>query len=456
MAAISEFLKVLISEDQMYATIRLLEPYEPNQFTEEKIREWLKTEKVVFGIDEKILKEIATTFNEKLFPARIASGFLAEHGIDGQIDFVCDREDSFTADEKQSFRDVMKIPAVAEGEKIAQITLPTDGKPGMNVSGKELKNKKGKPVRYIPGKNVKYIDDDLAFYSEHVGKLSVGGNKINVFDTYEISEDLSMKTGNIKFQGSVVIRGNVPTGYEVIADGDIQINGLVEASLIKAGGSVTITEGIAGLQKGKVIAAHNVNVGYINQAIIEAGQNIIVKNSIMHSECLANGHIYCESGNIIGGVCSAGITIEVKDVGNKMDTKTEIAIGVNQKAFLLEEKLLQARETLEEEVKKLKALGVGLERKAKLSNGLSSKERILLLKQKNTLQVTEKKLEKINQQITDLNVGLGDEEKARLLVKGTLYPNVSLSYGKYQHTTTKNYKFTQVFIEDGEIKIEPL
>src|SRR5699024_9870292 len=247
-----------------------------------------------------------------------------------------------------------------------------------------------------------------------------------------------------------------PSGYRVEAEGDIHVYGIVEASFIQAGGNVTVTEGIVGLNKGTIIAGGDVNIGYINQAKVEADNNIHVQNSIMHSQCVAKNHLYCHSGSIIGGVCSAGVTIQAREVGNKMDTKTEISIGVHHEEFKQETQLTAAKKTLENEIAKLRILGDNLEKKAKSDRGLSTKERILLLKQKKTMQVTKEKLEKIEAKIEMLNVKIGEDDKARLIVKQTIYPNVDLSFGKYRRTTDQTYKYTQVSLENGEIQINSL
>ncbi|WP_440895332.1 DUF342 domain-containing protein [Amphibacillus sp. Q70] len=447
---------MLISEDQMAASIQLIEDYNVGDITEQDIKDWLKSKKVIFGLNEESIKKITDEFEPALFPIKIAQGEEPEHGIDGTIDFVCDRDDYFNIDEKRDFRDIKRIPSLEEHEKIAVITDPIQGKAGYTVFGKKRPFKKARPVKMKAGKNVIFNKEENTFYATVVGKLSVTGQQINVHDTYEINEDLSMKTGNINFVGSVIIRGNVPAGYRVEAEGDIHIYGLVEAGFIKAAGNVTITEGIAGLKKGTIDAGGDVKIGYINQAKVEAENNIIVQNSIMHSHCVAKEHIYCHSGSIIGGVCSAGVTIQANEVGNKMDTKTEISIGVDQEQFQQESQLNVAKKTLLNEINKLKKLGDNLERKAKTSHGLSSKERILLLKQKNTMQVTKGKLAKIEEQIESLKVQIGDENKARLIVKKAIYPNVDLRFGKYQKTTDTIYKYTQVYIEEGEIEIKSL
>ena len=456
MVDLNDHFILFVSEDKMAATVQLIEKYNPEDISEQLIRDWLKANKITYGINQDSIKRITSQYDESIFPISIAKGIEPIDGIDGKLTFVSEQSDSIEIDEKRDFRDIKKIPSLDVNEKIAVLIEPIDGTVGSDVFGKKLPYRKAKKVKVRPGKNVIYKDEDQSFYSEIKGKLSVTGNQIHVHNTYEVNEDMSMKSGNINFVGSVIIRGNVPTGYRVEADGDIHIYGLVEASYIKAGGNVTITEGISGLKKGEIYAAGDVNIGYINQAKIESGNNINVQNSIMHSECVAKEHIYCHSGSIIGGTCSAGVTIEANEIGNKMDTKTEVSIGVDKGQFDLESQFSAAKKTLVSEIEKLRKIGNTLETKAKHGGGLSSKERIFLLKQKNTLQVTKNKLAKIEDKINSLKVSLGDEEKARLIAKKVLHRNVDLRFGKYQRRTDSVHKFTQVYIEDGEIKVTTL
>ena len=57
-----------------------------------------------------------------------------------------------------------------------------------------------------------------------------GGETINVFPIYEVNGDVDYHTGNIDFVGTVVIRGNVLTGFRIRAAGDIRIVGGVEGA----------------------------------------------------------------------------------------------------------------------------------------------------------------------------------------------------------------------------------
>lgn len=456
MEPLHELFELSVSTDKMEASLHSKQIFDPEELTVDLMLKWLEDQKITVGIQTKAIENLVVNYQADLLPITVAVGTYPVHGVDGKIDYVCEQDDNIGVEEKRDFRDVKKIPSLKEKEKIAVVTAPVQGTIGYNVYGKKAPAKPGKPVRMRAGKNVTFNELDQSFYATADGQLSIGANVVQVFNTYEVRGDLSLKTGNLNFVGSIIIRGNVPAGYRVEAEGDIHIFGLVESAYIQAGGNVLITEGIAGQRKGTIIAGADITVKYINQAIVEAGKDIIVHNAIMHSHCVAQEHIYCQSGNIIGGICSAGKSIEVKDIGNKMDTKTEIAIGINQEDAEEETKLLKAKETLLENKEKLRILGESLNKKAESSVGLTGKERIFLLKQRNSMQQADRKLEKIEDELSLLNVEIGDAEKVRLIVKGSLYENVDLSFGKYHMTTRTTQKFTQVYLENGEITTKSL
>src|SRR5699024_10668447 len=139
--------------------------------------------------------------------------------------------------------------------------------------------------------------------------------------------------------GSVIIHGDIPSGFTVKAEGDIKAFGIVEAATVIAGGSVYISEGIAGLLKGSITASENIHVGYINQGIVFAGESLYVENFTIDNECTAKKNVLCKKCNIIGGSTSAGVSIAAKVIGNRLSTKTEISFGYDKSTFEQEQQL---------------------------------------------------------------------------------------------------------------------
>lgn len=447
---------VAVSRDQLTAEIDYVgkdsKELKELNVSREELLQFLEERKITFGIIHENLTKVIEAKSKSHFPIEIAKGIPAEDGRDGKIDYMLDLNPEVDRSEKWDFRDVMKIPTVQKGDKLAVITPPTKGKNGTSVRGKTIPARPGKPYRMRAGKNVIFNKDDNTFYADATGQIHVGYNVIHVHTVHEVIGDVSMKTGNIDFVGTVIVRGNVPTGFTIKAEGDVKIFGIVEAATIIANGSVFISEGIAGLKSGKIEAGESVHTGYINQANVRAGDSILVENSIFHSECVAGNDIICQRGNIVGGSSSAGKEISVKDLGNRMHTHTYVSFGYDQKIFQELTELEKEKSTLEENLKKVELLRVKLE-KSKQED--EAKQRITLLRLKNSYNQTREKLTEIEEKIARTNAKLGDSGDAILKVNGTMFPNAVISFGKYQQTINREYDHVRVRMKDNEIVIGP-
>src|SRR5699024_7621487 len=64
------------------------------------------------------------------FPIIIAEGTPAEAGVDGSIHYTYDFTTTVDRSEGFNFREVMRIPTVQAGDKIAEIIPPTTGEVG--------------------------------------------------------------------------------------------------------------------------------------------------------------------------------------------------------------------------------------------------------------------------------------------------------------------------------------
>lgn len=450
-----EMIGIRIENNRLVAKIYLKEK-DPNiaAITEQDIRELIQKSGISFGLLDWInsnWKEQLSKFSEIL----IAKGKPPLNGRDAELvmkEFT-NKPDEL---EKRTFRDVTMIPMVEEGDLLARIVPAREGEPGVDVFNQPIKQRKGRPLPFKAGKNITYIEKEFAFRATAAGQLSVGDKRIDVYPLYEVNGDLSMETGNIYFNGSVTVKGNVPTGYQVKAEGDVTVYGIVEGAYISAGENVFIKEGIAGMEKAVVQAKANIEATYINQAEVTAGCDIRVRKSIMHSICLAEGNILCKQGVIIGGSASSGQRIEVKDLGNVANSKTELAFGINKQKMDRVYTLRKEQNQLAENKQKLKMLGDQLRQKKETVGELITKERIMLLKQRNMFEKISAQLQHIKEELEILQYEIGNNENMRLAVTGTSYENVELTFGKYKRLLKQEYRKYQAHLEGKEIIIEPL
>ena len=75
-----------------------------------------------------------------------------------------------------------------------------------------------------------------------------------------------MASGNIQFDGSVVIQGDVAKGMSVKATGDIEVAGIVEMASLEAGGNITVKSGVIGALGKKDVAPQVIKCGQTFQA----------------------------------------------------------------------------------------------------------------------------------------------------------------------------------------------
>lgn len=444
---------ISVSDDGMVATLHIDEELSDSielPINEEILRELLQKSGVTYGLKESAIQAVTTTQKADLYPIDIAIGKEKIDGTDAKVDYHVEfLREIITETEDYDFRNVMKIPSVEKDEKLATVIPATKGVNGKDVFGADIVAISGKESQIKAGKNVRFEEGDLSFYATYSGEAKLKNNRFEVQSIYEVNDSISLKTGNIDFVGSVIIHGDVPSGYTIKAKGDIKVNGLVEAADLRSGGSIYISEGFSGMKKGTIFAKENLYVGYVNQGTVDVGKSIIVENSILHSNCKATNKIACRNGNIIGGVIQAGDFIEAKDIGNRLNTKTKICFGLENDLQEELKKYKSEQTNLNEAKEKLVLLGKQIENRDTAAN---PKVRIALLRQRNRLELIHEELLYLEDKMRRIEKLDGLEQKGRLFVRQYLYPNTIIAFGKYEETIQSDYYAVEVRLTNHEIK----
>lgn len=159
--------------------------------------------------------------------------------------------------------------------------------------------------------------------------MSLVEGKVFVSDVYEV-ENVDLSTGNIEFEGSVQVRGNVSSNFEIRAGGNVIISGVVEGACIEAGGNIIIARGMNGMAKGNLRAGGDIVAKFLENATVSAG-GYVNTESILHSNVTAATEIQVtgKRGFITGGHVRAGQRIEVKTLGATLGAPTVVEVGVD-------------------------------------------------------------------------------------------------------------------------------
>ena len=153
-------------------------------------------------------------------------------------------------------------------------------------------------------------------------------HNLSIVDSVE--KDVDFGVGNITSKGTIVVRGNVRSGFVLDAVGDVEVWGTVEDSFIKSKGSVLIRGGFVGSGKGKIEAEGDVTVGFARNQTIVANNVTVLREAV---DCTIYAKNIVKAGgdkiSIEGGITTAGTLIEVEALGSKNEVYTDVEAGID-------------------------------------------------------------------------------------------------------------------------------
>jgi len=258
-------------------------------------------------------------------PVLIASGRPPKHGEDGKIEYKFDSERAgkvnLSEDEfgRVDFRELDAITHVKEGDVIAEIIEPTEGEPGQDVFGQPVPAQPGKPVPYKSrfGQNVALEEDGRTVIAKVTGLVTVEKDKLVVSALYKTGGDVDFETGNIKFDGDVLINGFVRENFRVEATGSVQVVKNIERATVIAGTDVCVDGGIIGKEGVEVVAGQKIVTSYTRNASLKASDSITIEKEMVHSVARApRVFVHAGRGVVLGGEIHATEYIKVTSAGD--------------------------------------------------------------------------------------------------------------------------------------------
>ena len=460
---LESYLSIQISADKLAAFLTFIRISDEFECKADELGRFVRSKGVVHGLLTEVLNQIAANplayYKEQTL---VAQGESPVPGKDGFIKPVYDMGSGNSApaeleDGKVDFKEVVQLKNVKRGQLIAERFDPQPGPFGKTVTGEEIPAKLGKHVRFKVGKNVVLNDGQTAMYSAIDGLISLTEKeKINVFPVYEVNGDVDYSVGNIDFVGTVVIRGNVLSGFRIKASGDIRVIGGVEGAEIESEGSVEITGGILGSNKGFVKAGRNVRSTFIQEGNVIAGEEVLVSQSIMHSHVRAGKNVICSGakGLIVGGLVQAGDFVSARTVGNSMSTSTTIEVGVKPEYRI---EMLELRTRLRHNMESLdktnKALAI-LDQLA-ATGQLSPEKLALRIKLTATKRQTLLENDHTKERILDIEKSLEDTDRSKIDVSNIVYGGTKIVIGRYTKFVKDSSQRVSFRYSEGDIVLLP-
>lgn len=442
---------VSVSPDLMKATLTLTPPYGGTAITADEILRYLEQEGITSGIQHDAISAATTACRALNKP--VAVGEPAIPGEPAQFaSLVPEIKDRcpHTDDETciVDYRELGGIVSVKPGDPLMRRIPPTEGVPGTDIKGKQISAPPGRNLSFPPnltGTQLSPDDADL-LVAATAGQPVLVPNGVIVEPTVKV-KSVDLSSGNITFEGTLVVSGDVASGMAVKASGDIVIGGTVEAALLEAGGNIEVKGGLIFSQ---VHAKGSITALFCEKAHLHADRNIMLRELSMQSELKAGTEIIVgekgmQKGHIIGGLCRAATFVRAIVIGSHAGVPTRIEVGVDPDT---REKMLQVRQQIEEKQKEAdetdKTLAYMQDNRGKISPET-------LQQREQTRSVIETELAELIRQKKRLQKRLETIENARIEVEKKIYYGVQIVVGETAMTVDDDLEGVSFHMEDGVI-----
>lgn len=451
--AVDSIIHVSIDKKELTAFINIESPRNGGSAPSlEALKKALAENSITTNVDSEMLDALALVpiFESDIVVAR---GTAPINGADGTYTLLFDAEKQNTNFNENSdgivdFYDLNIVENVSKGQILAQITLPTEGVPGISVKGRNLLQKQGKPVPSISGKNTELSEDGTAIIALIDGPVEFKGNRICVDEVFSIEGDIDIKTGNIKVASSLSVLGMVLPGYKIEAGENISVRGTVESALIKAGGNIKLQSGITGselecdgdltccfIENSNIVVKGNITAEYILNSNIKCGKSIITTGKI---------------SKIIGGNCSAGGNIETKTIGSISNVKTKMELIINCCVIERRDELKSKIPELEKHIDSLKKI-ISVLRRLAINNQLSPEKKEILENATYNYYTDTKSLDEIKKELDEIDESINSMGNSKIVCKGTIYPGTTVVMGSSNLFITEPLNNTAIYCKDGRI-----
>jgi uncharacterized protein len=350
-------IEVIVAPDRCNAWIRVSPAYGGTPLTEELLMHSLEDKNVNFGIDDEQVQKILTEgWCER---EAIAAGIPSIPGEPAQFEQLVKESDHKGAPQERTdgsvdYKDLGLWISVVKETPLLKRIPPTLGTPGTGVDGKPIAATPGADRSLLPGAGaVTSKDDPNVIIASRVGRPLFLENSVQVDPTLEI-DSVDPSTGNVIFDGSILIRGAVEAGYTVSAGLDLTILDTVEGANLSAGRNISLLTGVYGKNTSELKAKGNLEARFLSDCRIQCDGNVEVSDLISYCTVECDGSVLLGKsggrGQAYGGRIRALKEIQTQILGSVSETATLIEVGPSKALLLSRDQIKREMNAIENEL----------------------------------------------------------------------------------------------------------
>lgn len=397
----------------------------------------------------------------------IAKGDAALQGTPGRFESLLVDPAQQLADDNGTMRhhDLCHLLLVRSGDPLMRRIAPIPGIDGTDIKGTQILANPVPEITFaadLEGAAADPLDPDLLL-ATRAGQPVVLRNGVYINNVLEVPA-LNLSTGNIVFEGTIRVQGDVKSGMQLNVTGDVIVVGTVEAAEIIAGGNIAVNGGIIGhgsasaqpgaralpVNTARIRAQGTVQALFIEHAHIEAGDSIHIAGHARQSELYARNAVLvgkpgANNSNIAGGTVHATLLVSAPVLGSASGMQTSVRVGSDPylaQEITAQESRLQGKLAELEQIRKLLAYLKQNPQKSEGGMGAKAQATFRQLTAEICLLIEEKAELAAKQKLT---------EQARIEVSHTMHEGVELRIGKQVWSVQEDRAGGTVLLENGLI-----
>ena len=345
--------RIHVATDAMSASLDITPAQGGVSATVQDVRQGLILAGVVAEVDaQAIAQAVAAGACEAVV---IARGVLAQDGHDAEFEELIpaapDRTPRVDENGFIDYREHGDIVMVHTGALLMRRRPATLGVAGVTVRGEPLLAQPGLDEPFaaqLTGAKVSDEDPNLLQASQTGHPVRVRGG-VMIEPVLRLAE-VNMETGNIHYDGTVQVDGDIGQGMQVHASGDVIVGGMVDGGIVQAGGAIKVTGGV--IAHARLRAAGAISARFAEAAQLYAGTSIDIGDTVMECELQSLNQIMIgasapQRGRLIGGRATAMMLIQVPLLGSSSAGVTRLVLGANPE---LEARYLALQQQMEKEL----------------------------------------------------------------------------------------------------------
>ncbi len=323
------FVDLQISEDRVQAWMRVPKTVQGTSDIE-PVKKLIKKRGIKHGIVDdfqiqKFMKN-CTDPHEKFI---VAQGIAPSVGKPAEIiyhfNINADSAGVINEDGSIDFKAKGDSPFVKKGHVLAEKKPMEQPKSGIDIFGETLLVGDVDDIPLEGGEGVELSEDELKLTATITGQPSIDiKGVISVLESFTVNGDVDFKTGNINFNGNVIVKGNVKEGFLVECE-ELTANE-INGGIIKNRGDLKVSNGIVNAD---IQTQGSIQAKFLNKTKLYGYGDMMVTREIMESYIAISGSLNNETGRITASTIAARKGMSVKQIGTEKAEYSTVKAGAD-------------------------------------------------------------------------------------------------------------------------------